>query len=214
MRPIVWTVGPLAAPSATNIALSQSPGAAGNLTLNGALVASGVATLDTTRRVRITSGGDDRLVNFTIYGTDWFGAAISEVLAGSNGSTADSKLDYGTVTRIAISAAAASTVTVGTNGVASSPPIRLNRHGLAPTALQVDVTGTVNATVQQTLNDPGVSGTSTDWLNHPDSTLVALTGSVQGNYAYLPDSTRIVVNSQTNPGKVTFTVIQSGLANS
>jgi hypothetical protein len=37
MQPRVVTVGPLAAASATNIALAQSPGAAGALALNGAV---------------------------------------------------------------------------------------------------------------------------------------------------------------------------------
>ena len=80
MRPIVVTVGPLAAASANNIALSQTPGGAGALTLNGSLVVGGVAILDVPRQVRITTTADETAKTFTIKGTDWAGSPISEVM--------------------------------------------------------------------------------------------------------------------------------------
>jgi hypothetical protein len=186
--------------------ITSSGAAAGNVSAgtNGY-----VATMDKPRRVLITSAGNDSGITWTITGTDWNNAPISEVLTGGNTAAVASLLDYATVAGIKASAAAASTVTVGTNGVAGSRPIGLDQMGLSPTALQVTVSGTVNYTVQQTLDDPNRVGlSSVAWVNHPDSALVAATGTVQGNYAYQPQLTRIVLNSGT--GTLTYTVIQSG----
>ena len=49
----------LQATNANGIALSQSRGSAGNLTLNGSLVSGGVANLVTAQFVGITSNGND-----------------------------------------------------------------------------------------------------------------------------------------------------------
>lgn len=212
MRPIVVTVGALASASANNIATSQTPLAAGNLTLNGALVSGGVATLDKARRVLFTPAGAEATNStiWTVYGTDWNGAVVSETVAGvNNPSTTYTVYDYKTVTRIAVNKAQAGAVTVGTNGIASSRPINLDVWANAPTAIQVTVSGTANYTVQQTLDDLNSVGyTSATWVNHPDTTnLVAATATAQGNYAYLPQWTRITLNSGT--GTVTMTVVQA-----
>lgn len=206
MRTIYVTVGPLASASANAICLSQTPSGAGNLTLNGALVASGVATMDKSRRVLVTCAGNETGKTITVYGTDWNGNPISEVLAGPNATTVQSLYDFATVTQIAVSAAFAGAATVGTSAVASSRPIFLDSWAAAQVALQVDVTGTVNATVQQSLDDLQAGYASMTWVNHPDSALVALTSTVQGNYGYAPRAVRITLNSGT--GSVAMAVTQ------
>jgi hypothetical protein len=110
----------LAAASANNIALSQSLAAAGNLLINGSAASGGVATLDTQRRVILTSAGNDSALTWTVIGTNDDGAPIKDVFLGANG-VAQSNLDFKTVTSITGSAATASTVTAGTNGVGSTP---------------------------------------------------------------------------------------------
>src|SRR4051812_33415348 len=97
----------LTAASTTNICLAQTPLAAGNLTLNGALVTAGVAILDTQRRVGITSAGNETARTFTIYGTDDAGTVISEAVTGANVGVASSLRDYKRVTRITVDAATA-----------------------------------------------------------------------------------------------------------
>lgn len=144
----------LAAASATNIALSQSPGSAGNLTLNGALVSGGVATLDIPRRVLITSAGNDSGITFTVIGTGFNGLAQTEVVSGGNAAAVYTNHDFKTVTRISISAASASTVTVGTNGVGSSIPVILDTVvNPASYGAAVIVTGTVNYNVEMSYDD-------------------------------------------------------------
>jgi hypothetical protein len=191
----------------TVTAISSSGAATGNISagVNGLL-----ATLDTPRRLLLTTSADDSAKTFTITGTDWNGSVVTETLTGVNNSTTYTVYDYKTITSIWISAASAGTVTFGTNGIASSRPIFLDRYALAPTALQVTVSGTANYTVQQTLDDPNQVGyTSTTWVNYPESSMASATATAQGNYAYLPTCTRLLLNSQTNPGYAVLTVLQA-----
>lgn len=155
MQPIV-TTKQLTAAAATNICLSQTPGAASNLTLNGALVASGVATLDTGRRVGITSAGNDSARTFTVYGTMESGVVITEAVTGANIGVASTLQDYKTVTRIAVDAATAGAVTVGTTAVGSTPWFIMNPY-LAPFSVGCSLeilTGTATATVEVTDDSP------------------------------------------------------------
>jgi len=92
-------------------------------------------------------------------------------------------------------------------GAGSSSTIVLDRNGRPEISLQVVVSGTVNYTVQQTLDNP-FSTVSPTWFDHPDSNLVAATANKQGNYAYVPSAVKVVVNSGS--GTATLTVIQSG----
>lgn len=119
----------LAAASATAVCASQTPGAAGALTINGGSASSGVATLDVARRVLITAAGNESGKTFTITGTDRSGIPQREVVAGPNTTTGQSVYDYKTVTSVVISAAAAGTITVGTSAVASSRWIVLSDNG-------------------------------------------------------------------------------------
>ena len=171
---------------------------------------NGIATLDTARRVLFTSGGSDTTKKVTLTGTDWNNEPITETLS-LGASTAQTVYDYVTITSMTLSAVLSSTLTVGTNGVASSRPIFLDRYALAPTALEVDVTATVNYTVQQSLNDPNSVGyTNVNWVNHPDSGFVANTVTAQSNYAYAPTVTRITLNSETAATSwVVYSVLQA-----
>lgn len=209
MTPISLTVGALATADADGICQSQTPAGAGNLTINGALASSGAVTLDKPRRILVTTASDESGKTLTFTGTNWYGQSITETMTGPNATTAYTTQDFATVTAVAVSAAFTGAVTVGTNGVASSPPIFLDTYGLGPTSLQVAVTGTVNYTVQQSLDNPNVIGyTSTTWVNHADTAIVAATATAQSNYAYMPCVCRLVLNSGTGSAK--FTVIQSG----
>jgi hypothetical protein len=214
MRSIVVQVGPLAAPSANNIAASQTPSGAGNLTLSAGAIAG--TTPDKPRRVLFTpagaEGGNGTI--WTIYGTDWNNTPISEtVTAVDNPSTVYTVYDYKTVTRIAVNKAQAGAVTVGTNGIASSRPIFMDPWGLPTISLQVTASGTINYTVQQTLDDPNsptnpVAYTSVTWVNNATSAFVSTTATAQGSNAFVPRMFRLLVNSNTNPAYAVMTVIQ------
>lgn len=214
MRPIVIAVGPLASASATNIRTASSIAGAGAVTLNGTAVTGGVATLDTQRRVLFTSAGNDSGITFTISGTNNNGDLISETLAGGNAVAVYTVLDYKTITSVTASGASAGNVSIGTNGVAGSPWAMMDPWAYAPVAAQINVTGTVNYTLQQTLDDPNdptnpVTPANVTWINCADATVVGATVAAQTNYAFAPRYVRLLLNSGT--GSITGTFIQLGV---
>jgi len=207
MRPYVYTLGPIATADANGIAQAQNPAGAGELTLNGALVVDGVALLGDARRVLITAAADESDRTFTITGTDWFGNSISEEITGPNATTTYTNSDFLTVTSVVTSGAGSGNIEIGTNDIASSPPMILDYMARPQVSLQVAVTGTVNWTVQQTLDNVfNVDEEDIVWLDHSDTNMVAQTVNRQGNYAFVPFATRITLNSGT--GSLVYTVIQ------
>lgn len=191
----------------TITAVVASGAAAGNVSVG----LQGAVTLDKPRRVLITSAGDDSGITFAVTGTDASGNPVSQTIAGANASTAATTLDFATVTRVTPSAATAGAVTVGTNGVASSRIINVDHMGFTPISAQVSVTGTVNYTVQYSLESPAVVGAANiNWINHTDTALVGATATKAGSLALLAQSLRVTLNSGT--GSVRMTVTQTDSA--
>lgn len=220
MNPVVVPIT-LAAASANNIALSQSAAGAQDLTLNGSTVAGGVATLDHQRRVLITSAGNDSGITFTVYGTRKDRGTISEAIAGGNVAAVATTQDFLTVTRISTSAATAAAVTVGTNGVGSSPWQMLARD-IDPFSVSFAciVSGTVDYTIQYTYDDPntGIDGVIGAWPNATKVptpwdliNMAGLTGNAEGFIDSMGPAWgwRVTLNSGT--GTVTVTATQAGL---
>ena len=104
---------------------------------------------------------------------------------------------------------------VGPNapGATPSSPLRLDDYAAAQVAIQVVVTGTVNYTVQQTLDDPNssqfpVAQASMTWFPLGDASGVGATANMQSKYDAAPCWVRVLLNSGT--GTVRLTVKQSG----
>lgn len=215
MMPIRVTVGPLATASANNIALSQTPSAAGAITLNGSTVVAGVAILDMPRNILLTVSASETTKTFTITGTNWAGDKISEVLTGVASGTATSVLDYKTVTSIVVSAATAGAITFGTTTTAGSQWARLDGWGNYAVAIQCTISGTINYTLQQTLDDPNdpvnpVTPANMTWV--ASSAITGASTNQQSNYGlFTPVWARILLNSGT--GSVVTTFVQSGVVN-
>lgn len=208
MRPIVVVVGPLATASANNIALSQTPGGAGNLTLNGSTVTAGRAVLPQARRVLITT--TDTTTVFTINGTTATGSPRTETLIVSGGSSY-TQLDYHFVTSISVNQATTAAVTVGTNGVANTTWVYTDPYADAQIGFQCTVSGTVNYTVQSTFDDPDsptnpVAPALVTWITTNDTNMVGATTSLQSNFLFAPTYIRVLLNSGS--GSVTMTVVQ------
>jgi hypothetical protein len=100
------------------------------------------------------------------------------------------------------------TLTDASAGAKTSNPIIMDYFGQPEVSLQVVVSGTVNWTVQQTLDDPNNGGTVT-WFPHPDTNMVTQIVNRQGNYAYVPVAVRLLLNSGS--GSATLTVVQTGI---
>lgn len=210
MRPIFQSRA-LTAASGNAICLSQTPGGAVALTLNGALVTAGVATLDSQRVVGITSAANETARTFILTGQDESGQTITESITGANIGTSSSVLNYKKVTSITVDAATAGAITVGTTGVGSAMPVVLDRY-ISPfnPTLAVEVTGTINYDVQYTMDDPFAASfltTATVWTS-----ITALTGQTAYKDASLSapvSAVRLKTNSGTGTGK--FIVMQPGI---
>lgn len=213
----------LATADADGIAQSQKPLAAGALTLNGALVSGGVATLDTQRRVVIGSDADDSGRTFTITGTNGAGNPITESLDGPT--AADdvyTVLDYLTVTSVTIDAAAAGNLTVGTNGIGSTAWINTNfMDWIWCLAIACSCDGSSNYTVEHTYDDITQIQTNLPygWAITPASNvppkawenpvIANVTGNNEVRYQDWPiQAFRLRINSGTDP--VQMQAIQTG----
>ena len=128
-----------AAADTNGICTAQTPSAAANLTIDGALTStingnvvyapsqsSTAATADQAwaRRIGVSSSGDCSGVTFTITGTDVDGKALSETITGPAASAvvytgATVAALFKTVTKVAISAAGTGNITVGTAAVSA-----------------------------------------------------------------------------------------------
>lgn len=149
--------------TANNVAQSQTPSGAGSLTLNGTLVASGVAYLGRMRRIYLTCAGNESARTFTITGTGWGAGgiyAVKETLTGPNVSVIASQKEYYTITSIAVDAATAGALTVGAAGL-----------GTLDVARRIILTSGGNDSARTAVL------TGTDWAGAPISETVTLTNA-------------------------------------
>ena len=152
MLPISFTLGPLATANAALYAASQTPVSGTPLTLTGAVP-------DVARQVLLTAGSEASPRTLLITGTNFAGNPIAEtlVIPATTPGTYGSKQDFLTVTSALPGGGGwSNAVTLGTSGVASSPWKLSNSPQFGPVEIgfQVVVTGTVNWSIEVTLDDP------------------------------------------------------------
>ena len=211
MQPITVTVGAVAS-SDVSIAAAQNVVAATTLTLT-----AGAASLAYPAQLNLVTSADYTGINFTVTGTDANNQVQTEVLAGPNTATVSSVLFYKSVTSIVSDGGVGGgAVSVGTSGVTSTRWVSLDTWSTGTTAIQCNVSGTVNYTVQSTLDDPNsptnpVSAVNCVWLDSNDTAVVNASTSVQSNFAFTPVYGRVLMNSGT--GTVSATFAQTGVTN-
>ena len=207
-------VGPMVVAAVNNIATSQTPLTAGNLTLTAGVIAG--TTPDIARRVLFTPAGAEatNTTIWTVYGNNRSGNAITETVNGvNNPATVSTVNDFASITRIAVNKAQAGAVTVGTSGVASSPWFLVNRH-TTPINIGVCVvpSGTVNYTVEYTydnLDNAYTTGTFPTVFSF--GPMASLTANADGVFALPVHAVRVTINSNTNPAYVRVIALQAGL---
>jgi hypothetical protein len=173
------------------------------------------------RTITLTSpaGVNNSGVNFTITGTDQYNTATTEVLAGPNANTVTSAHKYHTITSI-VPDGEFFPMSMGTGSTGIIQWLYLNQTQNPPnTVIQVDVTGTINYSVTQTLDGQGAyvqSGGSYSYVQNitPASFAVvaALTTATTDqiyNLATAATGLQTIINSSTG-GSLIFTVQQPG----
>lgn len=119
----VWASGNVI-PSGT-LAIDLAPGL---VAFGAAQISSGFSkvsfydpTLSIARNIRITSGGNDTGITFTVSGYDLYGYPQTETITGVSGGVASGKKAFKFVTGVVQSGAVASTMSVGTGDVFGFP---------------------------------------------------------------------------------------------
>jgi len=171
-RVYVWDVVPQTL-VANNIAASQTPAAAGSLTLtagtsvNSVVLSNGttVLQLDCPRAVSVTqvTGGTARA--FTVSGYDYYGQAMTEQITSVANATTPGKKAFYQISGITVAGATTTAVTVGTTDVLGSP-VRI-----------LDLGYIVHAGYNNTLADN--AGTAVAAVT---ATASATTGDVRGTF--------------------------------
>ena len=104
------------------------------------------------------------------------------------------------------------TVSDASGGVVYSQAFRLDDFAPSNISIQCNVTGTVNYTVQSSLDDPNdpaspIAAGSMVWVDSSDSNVVGATASKQTNFLFAPKYVRIKLNSGS--GSVRAVILQS-----
>ena len=171
---------------------TQTPGGAGNLTLNGDIVSS----IDVPRNVSVTCGSDINARTFTFTGTDENGDAQTEVVTGVNANTVEGTKFFATVTQIAVDAGTGAAITAGT-GVSVAAlifggPIRLRgmyvinsgasglvsfreTSGAGSVRMQYRTTGTNATTEFPSIPDYGILHNTRAFVTYDQTTLTSMT---------------------------------------
>lgn len=194
----------VSAASTTAVAASQTPGAAGNLSLTSATV-----TLPNGgQRPEIVSTSDISNRTFTFTGTDRIGNPMTATLTGPNNATVILPFTMATITNIAISGAAAGALTVGYAAQADLAPLPLDIYP-SPTNVSLTceiVSGSPTYTVyftQDNVQDATLNPGSYVWIAH--ATLVSQTATATGNFSAPVVATSLFVSGAST---MTFIVLQ------
>ena len=212
MRPIQQTIT-LAAADPNGITTAETPALNADLTLNGAFVSGGIATLTPPRSVTLTSTSDFSAVTFTVYGYDENNYPAIEVIVGPNNNTKTSTTNFKTVTRIATdSPGTFTTETVEAGAEASGIgngawwPLDLYNPNQVTTISVNILTGTATYSVEYTNEDPFDTTITQLAVAHPAA---AFTSASTDQTHFTTTLMRAVrVNFASGTGTVRVTVTQ------
>lgn len=136
-RIYVWDTIPQAL-VANNIAASQTPAAAGAITLTAGTSVKSVTTnngtvlqLDVPRAVSVTTGtGSPAAADFTVSGYDYYGQAMSEVItsSGTQSTAVNGKKAFYQISSITVSGGTTVAITIGTTDILGLP-VRVTNAG-------------------------------------------------------------------------------------
>lgn len=193
--------------SATNLLTAVTPAGAGALTLDGALIVGGVLPTQTLAYyILMTTSANDSAKTITITGTDYSGAAQTETINVPNATTGYTTKAFRSISSVTASAAFIGTLTLGTANAtlsALSPAFPVDVYS-PYTSLAVDVTGTINFTVQKCYESIN-RGESPNWITAQAAGAVDVQTLITGGVSAI----RLQINSYTNTATIALQIIQS-----
>ncbi len=164
-------------------------------------------------QINITSAANLSGITFTLTGTDADGVALTEAVTGPAATTVESTGYFKTVTSIAISATlGANTVDLGWVDEIVTPTIPLNTYARGASA-NVDVTGTVNYTVEATHSDMVTREADGpfNWfeLDDPNIDLISITADVAFGIFPMPRAIRLKTNSYSSGATLALRIVHT-----
>lgn len=201
MRPIQITTTSFTGADGNGIAEAQQRTGAGDLTL-----VSSTVTLTPPRFVTLTSLGNLSGVTFTITGTAPNGSDQTEQIAGPNANTVTTTLTFATITAISTSGTVGSDVEAGftQSGYSGWWPLDIYTPNQV-TTISVNVTGTINYSVEYTNEDPFDNSIIQLPKAHPNAALTNGTADQTEFTTTLMRAVRFKVNSGSGTARVTIT---------
>lgn len=180
---------------------------AGPFTPTTTLVSDGLG-----HQVTIDSAANLSGITFTLTGLDADGLAQTEAVTGPNATTVASAKYFSSLTSVSVSSTlGANTADIGVKDDAVSPTFVLD-YTANPfsVGLMADVSGTIDYTVQYTIQNVfgSTQPSALTWLNH--ATMAAQTADAVGNYAFNVQATRLLINSLTAGATIRFSIMQGG----
>lgn len=157
----------------------------------------------------IDSGSNLSAITFTVTGTDADGKVQTEAITGPNATTVYGTKYFKTVTTVSASSTlGVNTADIGWKDDSVGPTFPLNwRQANFQVSLGVDISGTINYTVEHCLDDIRAATPSTlKWWPH--ASLASKTADSDGNYSSPVTATRLHVNSLTAGATAAFTITQ------
>lgn len=208
MRQFSQTVN-LDAASTTKVALAQTALINANLTLTAA--ASAIDSSGASRILLITTTEDDSSGNLIITGTDANNEAITETIAMPSSTTKVTTKAYKTVTSINTTVAITANISIGTVGTTLSAKYKvhsLEHRNRVPTTVAVEITGTINYTIQETF-DNIYDGTITkgNAVMFSPTALASKTANTVASLDIGASGMQIVINSYNTGATLTAQVI-------
>ena len=164
-------------------------------------------------RLIITTAGNEPAGNapiLTLVGTDADGIAQTEAIALPNATTIESTKYWLTVPSGSTQADTVGTFDIGWVDEVMTPTIPLNYRNTEAPMYSVDVTGTINYTVQETLDQIHTQANpSTDASWHNVTALAAKTADLMEPGRVNATAGRLVVSSYTDTAEIQLTVMQN-----
>lgn len=169
-----------------------------SITTPWALQLDGILTFDTPQHVSVTTTSDESGETFTVVGTDRFGVAMTEALAGPAIGTVVGVKNFASITSIT-GTADATGVTAGIDGLCEGAWIPLNiRTREFSVGIGVNITGVMTYGVQHTFDDVFAADFNENSANPLDhDTLTSQTVNNDGNYTNPPNAMRFQITAHT-----------------
>jgi len=164
-------------------------------------------------QLNLTSTADLHTITITITGTDCNDLALTEAVTGPTSNTVETTGYFKTVTGVSASATlGANTLDIGWVDEVESKTIPIDYISEFGATIAVDVTGTINFTVQETFDDIQKLVTnvqSAQWFSI--TALAAKTADTIGTSSVGATAIRLIVNSYTDTAEAQMYVSQPSI---